>query len=82
VGAAQQLSEMLEQCGDVDAALEAAEKALEADRDAEELYRRVMTLQLALGRRDSAKRTLRELEARLSDIDAEPAEETMRLTRG
>jgi DNA-binding SARP family transcriptional activator len=82
VGAAQQLSEMLEQCGDVDAALGAAEKALEADRDAEELYRRVMTLQLALGRRDSAKRTLRELEARLSDIDAEPAEETMRLTRG
>jgi len=79
VDAAQQLSQVLEQCGDVDAALEAAERALAADRDAEELYRRVMVLQIGLGRPDAAKRTLRELEARLSEIDAEPAEETVRL---
>ena len=52
-----------------------------ADRDAEGLYRRVMTLQLILGRRDAAKRTLSELEARLSEIDAEPAEETAGLLR-
>ena len=58
VDAAQQLSELLEQSGDVDGALEAAETALAADRDAEELYRRVMVLQLALGRTDAAKRTL------------------------
>jgi hypothetical protein len=42
----------------------------------------VMTLQLTLGRRDAAKRTLRELEARLSEIDAEPTEETVRLLEG
>jgi DNA-binding SARP family transcriptional activator len=79
VDAAQELSLSLEDLGDIDGALAAAEKALAADRDAETLYRRVMVLQLALGRHDSAKRTLRELEARLSDIDAEPAEETVRL---
>ncbi|MHB8490504.1 MAG: LysM peptidoglycan-binding domain-containing protein [Candidatus Dormibacteria bacterium] len=79
VDAALKLSEMLEQGSDVDGALEAAEMALATDRDAEALYRRVMTLQLTLGRRDAAKRTLRELEARLSEIDAEPAEETVRL---
>jgi DNA-binding SARP family transcriptional activator len=82
VDAAQQLSQMLEQCGEVDAALEAAERALAADRDAEELYRRVMVLQIRLGRPGAAKRTLRELEARLSEIDAEPAEETNRLLLG
>jgi DNA-binding SARP family transcriptional activator len=80
--AALRLSEVLEQDGDVDGALEAAERALAADRDAEELYRRVMLLQLGVGRPDAAKRTLRELEARLSEIDAEPAEETVRLLKG
>jgi len=46
----------------------------------EELYRRVMVLQNWTGVAPiAAKRTLRELEARLSEIDAEPAEETVRL---
>lgn len=81
VDSAQQLSGLLEHCGDTDGALAAAETALAADRDAEGLYRRVMVLQLALGRNDAAKRTLRELEARLSDIDAEPSDETVRLVR-
>jgi DNA-binding SARP family transcriptional activator len=79
VDAAVRLSELLEQNGDADGALEAAERALAADRDAEVLYRRVMTLQLTLERRDAAKRTLRELEARLAEIDAEPSDETIRL---
>lgn len=79
VDAAATPSGILEQAGDVEGALEAAEKALATDRDAEALYQRVMTLQLILGSPDAAKRTLRELEARLSDIDAEPAEETVRL---
>ena len=81
VDAAINLSELLEQRNNIDGALEAAERALATDRDAEALYRRVMTLQLTMGRRDAAKRTLRELEARLSEIDAEPAEETVRLMR-
>lgn len=81
VDAAQQLSQMLEQRGDIDGALDAAEKALATDRDCEELYRRVMILQLAMDRHDAAKRTLRELEARLSEIESEPAEETLRLLR-
>jgi DNA-binding SARP family transcriptional activator len=81
VDAALRQSEILEQDGDIDGALEAAERALAADRDAEGLYRHVMMLQLTLGRRDAAKRTLRELEARLSEIDAEPTEETVRLLR-
>jgi hypothetical protein len=38
-----------------------------------------MTLQVKLGDPHAAKRTLRELEARLSDIDSEPSEETVRL---
>ena len=81
VDTAQELSLSLEHSGDIDGALATAERALGADRDAEELYRRVMVLQLVLGRPDAAKRTLRELEARLSEIDAEPAEETVRLLR-
>lgn len=81
VDAAVKLSDTLEQSGDVEGALRAAERALAADRDAEPLYRRVMTLQMTLGHPDSAKRTLRELEARLSEIDAEPTEETARLLR-
>jgi hypothetical protein len=40
VDAAQQLSQILGQCAEVDAALEAAETALAADRDAEDFYQR------------------------------------------
>jgi DNA-binding SARP family transcriptional activator len=82
VDAASKLSHMLEQGGDVEGALDVAEKALATDRDAELLYQRVMSLQVKLGRPDAAKRTLRELEAHLSEIDAEPADETVRILRG
>ncbi len=79
VDAGQQLSLALEASGDVDGAIDAAERALGADRDDEEQYRRLIKLQLAVGRRDAARRILRELEAHLAEIDAEPAEETVRL---
>jgi DNA-binding SARP family transcriptional activator len=79
VDAGQQLSHALESSGDVDGAIDAAERTLSADRDDEELYRRLIKLQLAVGQRDAARRILRELEAHLAEIDAEPAEETVRL---
>lgn len=79
VDAGQRLSRALEESGDIDGAIDAAERALAADRDDEELYRRLIALHLASGRRDAARHILRELEAHLSDIDAEPAEETVRL---
>jgi DNA-binding SARP family transcriptional activator len=79
VDAGQQLSRALEESGDVDGAIDAAERTLGADRDDEELYRRLIKLQLTVGRRDAARRILRELEAHLAEIDAEPAEETVRL---
>lgn len=81
VDAGQRLSRLLEQSGDMESAIDAAEQALAADRDDEELYRRLMQLQIAVGRHDAAKRVFRELEAHLSEIDAEPAEETARLLR-
>ncbi|MBJ7608106.1 MAG: hypothetical protein JF887_01570 [Candidatus Dormibacteraeota bacterium] len=62
-------------------AIDAAEHALAADRDDEELYRRLMQLQIAVGRTYAAKGVFRELEAHLSEIDAEPAEESARLLR-
>jgi DNA-binding SARP family transcriptional activator len=81
VDAGQRLSRLLEQSGDIEGAIDAAEHALAADRDDEELYRRLMRLQMAVGRHDAAKRVFRELEAHLAEIDAEPAEETTRLLR-
>jgi len=71
----------LEESGDIDSAIDAAERTLVADRDDEELYRRLIKLQLAAGRRDAARRILRELEAHLAEIDAEPEEQTVRLLR-
>jgi len=79
VDAGQQLSRALEDSGDIDSAIDVAERTLVADRDDEELYRRLIKLQLAAGRRDAARRILRELEAHLAEIDAEPEDQTVRL---
>jgi DNA-binding SARP family transcriptional activator len=77
VDAAHQLSKLREEVGDVEGAAAAAERAIAADPDCEELYRRLMMLQVRLGRPDAARRTLRVIEARLADVGAEPEEETV-----
>lgn len=73
------LAELQRAAGDFDGALRAAERAIEFDPYGEELYRVVIHLQLALGRRDAAGRTLRLLEHRLADLDLRPQETTRRL---
>lgn len=79
VDAGKELARALEDIGDTEGAIDVAERTVAADRDDEELYQHLIQLQLKSGRRDAARRTFRELEAHLSSIDAEPAEETVRL---
>ena len=63
--------------GDTAEALAALERAIEVDPYDEDLYRRVMRLHAAAGRRDAVRRTLRLLEARLGDdLDTDPEQET------
>lgn len=65
--------------GDLDEALAAMDRAIDQDPYAEELYEAVMDLQIMLGRRDAAARTLRLLERRLAELDVEPQDRTRRL---
>jgi DNA-binding SARP family transcriptional activator len=83
VDAGERLVQLLEATGDIEGAIDAAERTLAADPDDEELYQRLMRLHVAAGRNDAAKRVLRELKAHLAEIDPElePAEETVRLLR-
>jgi DNA-binding SARP family transcriptional activator len=60
-------------------ALTALERAVEVDPYNEELYRRIMRLHGAAGRRDAVRRTLRLLEARLLDLDTDPDPATLAL---
>ena len=73
------LAELQAREGNLNQALAALEQAIKIDPYAEELYRREMRLLAQLGRADAARRLLRQLEARLSDLDAEPEGETLRL---
>lgn len=74
------LTRLLEAAGDIEGAIDAAERTLDADRDDEELYQRLMRLHIAVGSHDAAKRVFREWKADLAEIDPElePAEETVR----
>jgi DNA-binding SARP family transcriptional activator len=56
--------------GKLDQALAVLEQAIKVDPYAEELYRRGMRLLAQLRRGDAARRLLRQLEARLSELDA------------
>jgi DNA-binding SARP family transcriptional activator len=60
-------------------ALALLEHAITHDKYTEELYRRIMKLQSTLGRRDAIRRTYQLLESRLTEIDAEPDDETASL---
>ena len=65
----------------LDQALAVLEQAIKVDPYAEELYRRGMRLLAQLGRGDAARRLLRQLEARLSELDAEPEKDTEQLAK-
>jgi len=72
VNAFARLAELREAEGDDEAAVAALGDGIAADPFAEELYRRAMRLQARLGRVDDVRRTFKELERRLADIDADP----------
>jgi DNA-binding SARP family transcriptional activator/uncharacterized membrane protein YheB (UPF0754 family) len=65
--------------GDVRAALDALERAVEVDPLAEQLYRRIMRLQAKLARPDQVDATFRTLQARLGEFDLEPSPESEKL---
>jgi DNA-binding SARP family transcriptional activator len=62
-----------------DQALSALEAALAHDPFNEYLYQRIMRLQAAAGRPEAVRRTLRLLEARLTDIDVAPSPQTRKV---
>jgi DNA-binding SARP family transcriptional activator len=79
VNALARLAELREAEGDDEAAIAALGDGIAADPLAEELYRRAMRLQARLGRVDDVRRTFKELERRLADIDADPDPTTQAL---
>jgi DNA-binding SARP family transcriptional activator len=64
---------------DPDRALATLERAITHDPYSEPLYREIMRLQARLGRPDAVQRTYQLLASRLSEIDAEPDEPTLKL---
>lgn len=80
--AADALTTLADALTDPAAALAALERAVQIDPHAEELYRRIMRLHAAAGRTDAVRRTLRLLEARLTDLDVDPDPETTALAAG
>lgn len=62
-----------------EAAVAALAEATRLDPYAEEVYRRLMALQLELGQNDASVRTYKQLECRLAEIDADPGESTAEL---
>lgn len=77
-----QLSDLLAERGEVDAAIDALDKAIAADKYAEHLYRRAMVLESKRGRRDGVVRRYRKLERLLSeDLEVGPEDETIALFR-
>ncbi len=79
VDAFTRLAQVRETAGDDEGAVAALDKGIAADPFAEELYRRAMRLQARLGLTDDARRTFKELERRLADIDADPDPATQAL---
>jgi DNA-binding SARP family transcriptional activator len=76
-----QLAELRQQAGNLDGAIAAIEQAITIDPYAEDLYRQLMRLHADLGRPDAVRRTLRQLETRLEELDADPDETTTELAR-
>lgn len=79
VDALVKLSEFRNDDGAVEAAVDALKEATRLDPYAEEIYRRLITLQLQRGQNDVAARTYKQLEYRLAEIDADPDASTTEL---
>jgi DNA-binding SARP family transcriptional activator len=79
LNAATRLAELHQQAGRLDVAVTALEKAVTWDRQAEELYRRIMRLQATLGRPHAVQRAYDQLAAHLDDLDEEPDDDTRQL---
>lgn len=73
-----QLAELSEP-EDPEQALQTLESARGLDPDNEEVYRRIIQIQVDLGRTDAAKRTLHLLRNRLHEIGLEPERDTLAL---
>jgi DNA-binding SARP family transcriptional activator len=67
------LAAMRRDAGDIEGALRAASRAVDADPDDEDGYVRVMDLQWALGRANGVRATYTMLEQRMSELGAEPS---------
>lgn len=76
--AASQLAQLVEDA-DPERALAHLDWAIGLDPYAEEVYCRVMRLQAQIGRLDAVRRTYQLLQTRLTELDAEPSENTARL---
>ena len=72
---------LLADTGNTEHAISTLEHALTLDPYAEDLYRRLIRLHHATGRKESIRLLWRQLGARLADIDSEPQEESYRLYR-
>jgi DNA-binding SARP family transcriptional activator len=77
--AAAKLADLHERDGDTQAALAVVEQAVTWDPYAEELYRRLMRLNAAIGRTDELRRVFDRLTTHLDELDADPDETTHRL---
>ncbi len=69
LNAATRLAELHQEHGQLEAALTVLEKAVTWDPQAEELYRRIMRLQAALGRPHAVQRTYDRLATHLDELD-------------
>ena len=67
--------------GRVEAAIAVLERTIELDVICEDAYRRLISLQIGLGRNDAAQRTWRLLLGRLAELDLEPEGATAALMR-
>lgn len=75
------LAELEDHAGRPDAAVEVLQRVIDLDRYAEEPYRRLMALQAGLGRFDAVSATWQMLQRRLTDLDLDVDEATVRLYR-
>ena len=75
------LAELEEAQGHEVAAIEVLRHAIQLDRYAEEIYRRLMVLQSRIGERDAILSTWQQLQRSLAELDLDPAQETTRLYR-
>jgi DNA-binding SARP family transcriptional activator len=65
----------------VDVAIAVLERTIELDLICEDAYRKLISLQIGLGRDDAAQRTWRLLLGRLAELDLEPEDATAALMR-